>query len=247
MNHSGIHPAPLRRAQTLAAALMQSLGERIRDGRLAAGDKLPPESVIMAEYGVSRTVVREALSKLQAAGKVQTRHGVGTFITGSDDAAPFRISSAQMGTLQEVIAVLELRIGLETESAALAAQRRTERNLEVMRKVLADFGRAVDEGRDAVSADLRLHLEIARATQNAHFVELMTTLGSGMIPRARLDAPAQTPELDTSRRAYLQRVNAEHQVHAARGEAGLTRGAIAAIEEFLVTAGRHPVDADVQH
>jgi GntR family transcriptional regulator, transcriptional repressor for pyruvate dehydrogenase complex len=211
MNHSGIHPAPLRRAQTLAAALMQSLGERIRDGRLAAGDKLPPESVIMAEYGVSRTVVREALSKLQAAGKVQTRHGVGTFITGSDDAAPFRISSAQMGTLQEVIAVLELRIGLETESAALAAQRRTERNLEVMRKVLADFGRAVDEGRDAVSADLRLHLEIARATQNAHFVELMTTLGSGMIPRARLDAPAQTPELDTSRRAYLQRVNAEHQ------------------------------------
>ena len=190
---------------------MQSLGERIRDGQLAAGDKLPAESAIMAEYGVSRTVVREALSKLQAAGKVQTRHGVGTFITGDDDTAPFRISPEQIGTLQDVIAVLELRIGLETEAAALAAQRRTDQNLVELRDALAEFERAVDEGRDAVSADLRLHVEIARSTRNVRFAELMATLGSGMIPRARLDSPAQTPAATAARRAYLQRVHAEHQ------------------------------------
>ena len=62
-----------------------ALGDRIRDGRLAPGDKLPTEAAIMAEHGVSRTVVREALSKLQAAGQVLTRHGIGTFVVGPAD------------------------------------------------------------------------------------------------------------------------------------------------------------------
>ena len=79
----------------------------------------------MEEFGVSRTVVREAISRLQAAGLVATRHGVGTFVVGMGDATTFRISPDQLGTLQDVIAVLELRIGVETESAALAAIRRT--------------------------------------------------------------------------------------------------------------------------
>ena len=80
----------------------------------------------MAEFGVSRTVVREALSKLQASGLVATRHGIGTFVVGLGDAAGrFRIAPEQFATLRDVIAVLELRIGVETEAAGLAAQRRT--------------------------------------------------------------------------------------------------------------------------
>ena len=68
----------------------------------------------MAEFGVSRTVVREALSKLQAAGLVRTRHGVGTFFAGPSDAENFRIDPDQIATVRDVIAVLELRISLET-------------------------------------------------------------------------------------------------------------------------------------
>ena len=83
----------------------------------------------MAEFGVSRTVVREAISKLQASGLVQTRHGIGTFVVGLGDAAPFRIAPEQFATLRDVIAVLELRIGIETEAASLAAQRRKADNL----------------------------------------------------------------------------------------------------------------------
>ena len=91
----------------------------------------------MAEFGVSRTVIREALSKLQAAALVQTRHGIGTFVThGGTDSAVFRIRPDQLETLHDVVAMLELRIGIETEAAGLAAQRRSDDNLAAMRQSL---------------------------------------------------------------------------------------------------------------
>ena len=196
-----------RKPRTLALELVDSLGNRIRDGRLAVGDKLPTEAAIMAEFDVSRTVVREAISKLQASGLVETRHGIGTFVLGLGQAPGFKITPDQFSTLRDVIAVLELRIGVETEAAALAAQRRTDANIAAMRVALDAVTKAVDEGRDAVASDFQFHLEIARATQNSHFAELMGTLGSMIIPRARLDAGDSQSDL----RQYLRRVNGEHE------------------------------------
>lgn len=197
-----------RKPRTLALELVDSLGDRIRDGHLGVGDKLPTEAAIMAEFDVSRTVVREAISKLQASGLVETRHGIGTFVLGLGQNPGFKITPEQFSTLRDVIAVLELRIGVETEAAALAALRRTDANLQTMREALNGIAQAVDEGRDAVASDFQFHLEIARATQNSHFIELISTLGSMIIPRARLQGPdAQSDE----RRQYLRRVNAEHE------------------------------------
>ena len=190
---------------------------------MATGEKLPTESALMGDFGVSRTVVREALSKLQASGLVETRHGVGTFVVGLGDSAAFRIEPHQLATLRDVIAVLELRIGLETEAAAIASRRRTAKNLLALREALLLFSGAVEAGRDAVAADFQFHLEIARATQNPHFTSLMGTLGSMIIPRARLAAPgaadagerdqgaAHPDDSDQDRRHYLRRVNAEHE------------------------------------
>jgi GntR family transcriptional repressor for pyruvate dehydrogenase complex len=200
--------ATRRRPRSLALELVESIGGRIRDGRIATGDKLPTEAAIMEEFGVSRTVVREALSKLQAAGLVETRHGIGTFAVGLGDSAVFRIAPEQLATLHDVIAVLELRIGMETEAAALAASRHTERNLEDMRVALDAFLLALAEGRDTVGPDFQFHLEVARATNNPHFIELMGTLGSMIIPRARLGvgpAPAE------AQHSYLQRAHTEHE------------------------------------
>ena len=197
-----------RRPRSLALELVESLGDRIRDGRLAAGDKLPTEAEFMAEFGVSRTVVREAISKLQASGLVQTRHGIGTFVVGLGDAAPFRLAPEQFATLRDVIAVLELRIGIETEAASLAAQRRNADNLRQMRSALDAVAAAVEQGRDAVGPDFQFHLEVARATQNAHFADLMSSLGTMIIPGARLDG---APDIDDEQRLYLRRVNAEHE------------------------------------
>jgi GntR family transcriptional repressor for pyruvate dehydrogenase complex len=200
--------ATRRRPRTLALDLVDSLGDRIRDGRIVPGDKLPTEAAIMEEFGVSRTVVREAISKLQASGLVETRHGIGTFVVGLGDSAAFRIAPEQIATLHDVIAVLELRIGLETEAAALAAARRTERNLAEMRSALDAFAAALSEGRDAVGPDFQFHQEIARATQNPHFAELMSTLGAMIIPRARLGGAEGVSE---AQRSYLLRANAEHE------------------------------------
>jgi DNA-binding FadR family transcriptional regulator len=223
---SAVPTSTPRRSRNLALELVDSMGDRIRDGRLAPGEKLPTEAEIMAAYGVSRTVVREALSKLQAAGQVRTRHGIGTFVVGPGEATPFRIAPEQLATLDDVIAMLELRIGLETEATMLAAQRRDEGNLRRMRAALADFRRAIESGHDAVASDFRFHLEIARATQNPHYAELMGVLGETIIPRARLDAPVALTE---ERREYLRRVNTEHETileAIARGDGDAARAAM---------------------
>lgn len=208
MDRSTPAEASRRKPRGLAHEIVDSLGQRIRAGRLVAGVKLPTEAEIMDEFGVSRTVVREALSKLQAAGLVETRHGVGTFVAVPGETNNFRIAPEQVATIREVIAVLELRIGLEAEAAALAAARRTEGNLRTMREAIAAFGRAVAGDTDAVASDMQLHLEIARATQNQHFAELMTYLGTMLIPRTRVNTARFAGE---GRREYLQRVHAEHE------------------------------------
>lgn len=222
------------RPRTLAAGLVAALSERIRRGRrgpLAAGHKLPTEAALMAEFGVSRTVVREAISRLQASGQVHTRHGVGTFVLGAEEAAAFRIAPEQLATLQDVIAVLELRIGIETEAAALAAQRRTAQHLRQLRAALDDFARAIEAGQDSVDADFRFHREVARATGNAHFSGLLDTLGVKILPRVRLE-PAQA--LDPARLAYLRRVHGEHASIFDAIAAGDAEGARAAMRTHLV-------------
>jgi len=197
-----------RRPKSLAFGVVDALADRIRDGRLRPGAKLATEAALMAEFGVSRTVIREALSKMQASSLVETRHGVGTFVAaGPADSPVFRIRADQLATLHDVVAMLELRIGVETEAAGLAAQRRTDGQLDQMKQALTSFTRAVEQGQDAVGADFRFHLEITRATGNAHFESLVTTLGTAIIPRARLDPSAASAD---ERQAYLRRVNAEH-------------------------------------
>lgn len=224
---------PRARPRTLAQGLVASLGERIRAGRWATGEKLPTEAEIMVEFAVSRTVVREAISRLQQAGWVETRHGVGTFVAGRADTEPFRIDPDQLATLHDVIAVLELRIAVEIEAAGLAAQRRTEDNLRALRVALDAFGRAVEAGESAVEADFAFHHEIARATQNAHFAGLLATLGSRIIPRARLDpADALSPE----RLAYLRRVHGEHENILDAISAGDADAARAAARTHLVNS-----------
>jgi DNA-binding FadR family transcriptional regulator len=192
-----------RRGRSLAHDLVEQLGGDIRAGRWKPGDKLPTESEIMQAWGVSRTVVREALSRLQAAGMVDTRHGIGTFVREPTPSG-FGIDVA---TAVDVLAVLELRISLETESAGLAAQRHTEAQLAEIRSALDDLERAETQG-DAVAPDLRFHLAIATATGNRYFVDIMGHLGATLIPRTRVDSPRIAME-DLPQ--YLRRVNREHE------------------------------------
>ena len=104
----------------------------------------------MTRFAVSRTVVREAISGLQASALVQTRHGVGTFVVEPSQTGNFRITSQDMATVADVISVLELRISLETEAAGLAAQRRSPANLKALALALQAFQDSIRQDSDAV-------------------------------------------------------------------------------------------------
>ncbi len=198
-----------RRARGLVNEVMESLATSIRDGAIKPGDKLPTESEIVARFDVSRTVVREAISRLQANRLVETRHGVGTFaLAPAQDSGNFKITDVDFATVADVIALLELRISLETEAAGLAAQRRTEQNLQSMQDMLDAFAAAVEDNSDALPSDFQFHMEVARATGNRHFADLMNYLGTMIIPRARVNTPSSAPE---GRLAYLKRVHGEHE------------------------------------
>ncbi|WP_309904704.1 FadR/GntR family transcriptional regulator [Variovorax soli] len=199
--------SPRRRGRGLAHGLVDDLGEKIRSQQLRPGDKLPTESAIMQAYGVSRTVVREALSKLQAGGLVETHHGIGTFVLPPKAPGMFRLEGSDVATSVDVLAVLELRISLETESAGLAATRRTEEQLQAMREALDDFQRNVEEAGDTVAPDFRFHLQIAEATGNVYFADIMSHLGTTIIPRTRITAIRNHDR----RGEYLSRVNREHE------------------------------------
>ena len=197
-----------RRPKGLVDEVVLALGAQVRSGELKVGDKLPTESEIMVHFAVSRTVVREALSKLQAASLVETRHGIGTFVMDRPTPGNFSIAQNDLATVADVIAVLELRISLETETAGLAAQRRTDAQLDAMQAALASFQESIEADSDAVPSDFAFHMEVARATANPHFADLMTYLGTMIIPRTRLGTLQQTPE---GRLVYLQRVHSEHE------------------------------------
>ena len=201
-------PAGAQRRGGLVQAVVAHLQQQIQSGQLKPGDKLPTESAVMQALGVSRTVVREAISHLQASGQVQTRHGIGTFVLKGGSAQNFRIAEQDMATLDDVIAVLELRISLESEAAGLAAQRANADQLTAMAAALHGFATAIDNRSDAVPSDFQFHMEIARATGNRHFAELMTYLGTHIIPRTRIKTADQAPE---GRQAYLERVHGEHE------------------------------------
>jgi len=188
--------------------VVHHLLQQIETGLLKPGDKLPTESAVMSELGVSRTVVREAISRLQASGRVETRHGIGTFVLQAPATHNFRIAEQDMATVDDVIAVLELRISLETEAAGLAAQRATPDQLTAMATALHDFSTAIHSASDAVPSDFQFHLEVAKATGNRHFADLMTYLGTHIIPRTRIRTADQAPE---GRQAYLARVHGEHE------------------------------------
>ncbi|UFH50153.1 FadR/GntR family transcriptional regulator [Pseudomonas sp. KNUC1026] len=208
MDNQSALPRARKKPRSLAQELVAVLSERIRSGQLKRGDKLPTESAIMEEQGVSRTVVREAISRLQAAGQVETRHGIGTFVLDTPSPSGFRIDPATIVTLRDVLAVLELRISLEVESAGLAATRRTPEQLAQIREALDALNEGAAHSLDAVSSDFQFHLRIALATGNRYFTDIMTHLGTSIIPRTRLNSARLAHD---DQQHYMTRLSREHE------------------------------------
>lgn len=159
----------------------------------------------MAEHGVSRTVVREAISQLQTRGLVITKHGVGSFVSDTPDFDSHPNSSA---SLEEVLAVIELRISIEVEAAGFAAQRRNPQHLVCMQNALNILADPTISRDVAAAADREFHRQIAMATDNRYFVDITDHLGIDLIPRKRLNSAALN---GGDRIEYGLRLHREHQ------------------------------------
>src|ERR687884_1438004 len=145
---------PLATEHKLSRQLFEQLAGEIRSGRLAAGARLPTEQALTRAAKVSRTVVREAVAALRAEGLVITRQGVGAFVSAEPQRAPFRIEPEQLESLDNILNVMELRLGVEIESAGLAAERATKAQVRGIAGALQALESAVKEDRSAVDEDL---------------------------------------------------------------------------------------------
>lgn len=214
---------PLGRARNRAAEVAERLAEEIASGRLAPGSQLPTEKEMMAAFGVSRTVVREAAAALRADGLLTTHQGKGAFVAEDISQRPFRIDPELRHSLGDVVDLMELRLAIEVEAAALAAERANARALREVERALATFERGIARDRSSIAEDFAFHSTIAAATGNAQFPRILEYLGRFII------IPRQTIVMDPAREAeaaaYLRTLVAEHRAIA---EAVLARDPAAA-------------------
>ena len=214
----------LRPSRNLTDRAAAGIATEIRDGRLLPGSRLPTEQELMVALGVSRTVVREAVSALRADGLVVTRQGSGAFVAQDASRVPFRIDPDSIASITDVLDVMELRLAIEVEAAALASERATARQIGAIMRAHAAIDAAVARGDAAVNEDFLFHRAIATATVNAQFVQFLEFLGRHVIPRQRVRAAIARP---SEQREYLGRIQEEHlriaQAIGARDPAGARR------------------------
>ncbi|UQZ35103.1 FadR family transcriptional regulator [Paenibacillus sp. PK3_47] len=152
---------------------------QIEEGRLQPGQKLPSVVDLSLSFGVGRSTIREALSALKATGWIDVKHGGGTFVnkvlppSPGNSHDPFKHS-------ENVKEILEVRIWLESGSAAFAAERRNEKDLERLKVIIEQMEHALAMNNTQMSehADIEFHLAIAAASHNELLNTLMGSLAS---------------------------------------------------------------------
>src|SRR5688572_24033421 len=199
---------PVVAERKLSRRLFEQLADEIKSGRLAPGARLPTEQALTRAARVSRTVVREAVAALRAEGLVITRQGVGAFVSAEPQRAPFRIEPERMQTLDDILGVMELRLGVEIESAGLAAERANRSQMRSIQGALEAIERAAQDGRSAVDEDLEFHRSIASATGNPEFPRFLQFIGRHLIPRRTVSG---LTERMGGERAYLALIQEEHR------------------------------------
>jgi DNA-binding FadR family transcriptional regulator len=235
---------PLAPPSKLSRRLSEQLAEEIKSGRLAPGARLPTEQALTRAARVSRTVVREAVAALRADGLVVTRQGVGAFVSAEPQRAPFRIEPERLQSLGDIVSVMELRLGVEIESAGLAAERATRAQVRAIGAALEAIERAARQEESAVDEDLAFHRAIAEATGNREFPRFLQFIGRHLIPRRTVSG--LTERMGGSR-AYLGLIQEEHRriyQAIAEGDARAARDAMRrhltrSLERYRKLAAEH--------
>lgn len=171
---------------SLTKRVAAELREAIFSGKFLPGDKLPTEPVLVEEFGVSRTVIRESIAALRADGMVDSRHGIGVFVKEPSPDPRRGLPPRAISKISDMLEELELRNAVEMEAAALAAQRRSPAQEAKLIEKMREFHVLSQNGEATSDADFEFHLAIARATNNDRFELFLRELGRYTIPRENL-------------------------------------------------------------
>jgi GntR family transcriptional repressor for pyruvate dehydrogenase complex len=161
----------------------------IENGSLQPGDKIPPEREFARSLKISRASLRTGIGYLAAMGVMKVRHGVGTFV--AEGPAPFGKSSfSLMGALHgfQPWQMFEARVILESNLAALAAERGREEHHSALAEEVAEMYAAVDAPSEYLIHDVLFHRIIAQASGNPILAALMETITSAMYEKRRKTA-----------------------------------------------------------
>ena len=226
---------------------LDALGEAIVAGRYPPGSTVPPEPTLCEELGVSRTVVREAVKSLAAKGLVTTGPKVGTRVLASDQWNWFDPSvvawQSKVGLTREYLRDLqELRRVVEPAAVRMAAQRATREDVAELEQAFAGMKRAIEEGGDYVTHDLRFHQGLLKACHNRMLIQMSKALAALLrtsfeISTSRKDGPRQSLPLH---RAVLDAVAAHEPALAEKAILVLIDGASEDIELVLASRRRLP-------
>lgn len=205
MNELGIKP--LVHGGSLSRQVSQQLESIIGRQEIPVGEKLPPEGALCDLFGVSRTVIREAITHLKSQGLVETRRGIGTRVLRSAPEVQYPAKRIRLSTVEDILNMLELRLTIEPEAAALAALRFDAQDKPQLEAAHAEFVKAYQHHGQAREEDFNFHLAIAQATHNPAFVATYEQWSLGAIPRAKLVSVELDPQATYQ---YLEKVSHEH-------------------------------------
>jgi GntR family transcriptional repressor for pyruvate dehydrogenase complex len=227
-------------AQALSDTVAQQLLKQIDKGTFARGGKLPTEAVLAEQFGVSRTVIREAISRLKNEGVVEPRQGSGVFIAAHGAIRPLRIDYAEAVEAGSVLQILALRRAIEAEVASEAAMRRSDADMMSIDAALARIDEAAAEGHDGVAEDVAFHRAIAVATGNPYFLKTLTFLNQYLEAGTVI-----TRRNESLREDFSRQVRDEHAAIVAAIRAGDPMAARNAARTHMYNAARRLSEAGI--
>lgn len=217
----------VERDSSLSDKVANLITESILAGDIAPGERLPPERDLMVQFGVSRTVVREAVRSLAAKGLVTQRARAGHIVS---EFSPDTVTESMTLYLRGrgpygLEKLMEVRATIETETAGLAAERGSDAEIAEIRAATAKL-LAARGSRQTALADIAFHRAIAHATRNEFFVMMLDSIRGALLQ-------AQLPGLsDAATVAYVRQAHAGILDAIEKRDPGAARSAMQAhIEE----------------
>jgi DNA-binding FadR family transcriptional regulator len=247
----GAMPAP-RRAARLGTVVLSTLTDKIVGGELAPESSLPPEPVLCAAFGVSRTVVRESLKLLEEKGLVRVKQGQGTTVEQMEQwdlLDPLVLDAAirQADSLEILDDVIEVRVGLECQMARRAAQKMTEDQIVELHEALLALEGLLDRPGEYLQADTEYHDLILRGSGNQLGRSIIRSIHPHARASLRYTGPIGVRNLFTSHRGHVA-IYERLAAHDAEGAATemqehimgswlerRSRGEVTPIPEWLTT------------